>query len=376
MAGQTVSIRQPRTPDRKLRSSCNSCGNAKVRCDRQQPECRRCKANGTQCVYGASRRFGRPPGRRTSVTTTPVGDKALSEAITQPAEHVNCINSPSTALSTVPSHPQPSPPLDLGFLDPQLLGQEWGQLQFSGNNIATSLPGPSATSYDPLTTLSRDISGAHSCALEPYEIFANLICPAKDMHPPESNSDHVAVNLDQVLHCNRKAIDRLIPLLKCPCSASTHRLMVHASIISRILMWYQQAAGWASGSSGSTAREFIDLDDNGASGTFPSLARLGRDADDLTRATGYVVIAVPPSLGTFGIEDENMQARIGNQLILSEVEKMSGLIEVLGSHIPFNSSSPGNSVTGMHALVAAWIRKEHSDLVNYLKVRCAALDGL
>lgn len=51
----------------KLRSSCDGCGVAKVRCDRGQPGCSRCTMLGSTCVYGPSRRFGKPPRKRPGV---------------------------------------------------------------------------------------------------------------------------------------------------------------------------------------------------------------------------------------------------------------------------------------------------------------------
>src|ERR1700712_5118293 len=48
----------------KLRSSCNCCGTAKVKCDRVQPECGRCASLSLTCVYGLSRQSGKPPRKR------------------------------------------------------------------------------------------------------------------------------------------------------------------------------------------------------------------------------------------------------------------------------------------------------------------------
>src|SRR6187551_751594 len=45
----------------KLRSSCDACGETKVKCDRAQPECSRCVEAGVPCVYGPSRNRGKPP---------------------------------------------------------------------------------------------------------------------------------------------------------------------------------------------------------------------------------------------------------------------------------------------------------------------------
>ncbi|KAL6405872.1 hypothetical protein AUP68_11012 [Ilyonectria robusta] len=52
----------PKRPGQpKLRTSCDQCGAAKVKCDRGQPECGRCVFHGRTCVYGVSRKMGKPP---------------------------------------------------------------------------------------------------------------------------------------------------------------------------------------------------------------------------------------------------------------------------------------------------------------------------
>ena len=51
-------------PQRKLRASCDSCTGSKVRCDKEQPSCRRCITAGMTCVYGVSRKHGRQVHRR------------------------------------------------------------------------------------------------------------------------------------------------------------------------------------------------------------------------------------------------------------------------------------------------------------------------
>ena len=40
----------------RLRASCNACNESKVRCSQRKPTCTRCERNGTECVYGLSRR--------------------------------------------------------------------------------------------------------------------------------------------------------------------------------------------------------------------------------------------------------------------------------------------------------------------------------
>jgi hypothetical protein len=43
----------------KLRASCDSCSEARVRCSRSQPSCDRCSKNNMTCEYGVSKRAGR-----------------------------------------------------------------------------------------------------------------------------------------------------------------------------------------------------------------------------------------------------------------------------------------------------------------------------
>ncbi|KAI2631803.1 hypothetical protein GGS21DRAFT_162722 [Xylaria nigripes] len=47
----------------KLRSACNACGEAKVRCSQGKPACTRCEKNGISCIYGLSRRSHRTAAR-------------------------------------------------------------------------------------------------------------------------------------------------------------------------------------------------------------------------------------------------------------------------------------------------------------------------
>ncbi|KAL2157558.1 hypothetical protein VTH06DRAFT_5935 [Thermothelomyces fergusii] len=88
---RTCTTRMPRQP--KLRASCDQCGASKLKCDRGQPECERCISHGIPCVYGVSRKMGKPrrdrqqaqPGaaptkdRRGRKSTSPgIGDRARS----------------------------------------------------------------------------------------------------------------------------------------------------------------------------------------------------------------------------------------------------------------------------------------------------------
>ncbi|KAF2662594.1 hypothetical protein K491DRAFT_686474 [Lophiostoma macrostomum CBS 122681] len=67
----------PRTP--KLRASCDCCAASKVKCSQDRPSCSRCASNGTICIYGISRKNGRPGrGRKRARDTPPPQERAAS----------------------------------------------------------------------------------------------------------------------------------------------------------------------------------------------------------------------------------------------------------------------------------------------------------
>ncbi|KAF9893655.1 hypothetical protein FE257_010967 [Aspergillus nanangensis] len=48
----------------KVRSTCNACQQAKIRCSHEKPSCRRCQKQNIPCIYSMSRRLGRPAKKR------------------------------------------------------------------------------------------------------------------------------------------------------------------------------------------------------------------------------------------------------------------------------------------------------------------------
>ncbi|PVI04612.1 hypothetical protein DM02DRAFT_518479, partial [Periconia macrospinosa] len=57
-SGDDTASRARKQP--KLRSTCDACISAKIRCSRDMPQCFRCQIYKINCVYSLSRRMGRP----------------------------------------------------------------------------------------------------------------------------------------------------------------------------------------------------------------------------------------------------------------------------------------------------------------------------
>mgnify|MGYP002718879558 CR=1 FL=1 len=52
-------------PNQKMRTTCNACQQAKIRCSHTYP-CERCESHGYECVYSISQPLGRPAKRKTN----------------------------------------------------------------------------------------------------------------------------------------------------------------------------------------------------------------------------------------------------------------------------------------------------------------------
>jgi hypothetical protein len=387
----------------KLRSSCDSCGTAKVKCDRKQPECCRCTKLGLVCIYGLSRQFGKPTRKRPAKCPEAAArfkkraahvDEIYSVPTVLDYAQIQSLNEPRRLESSITSSEMPSSAPGLTntlrmdeqyqfsseFLTPSFLN-DWPQLDSFGLDIEIPLfPNSSSTVTRPKApALDRD----HSCPRESYEILRDLICLSPDLHAPEADSGPVSAQLDQVLRCTRNAIDRLTRLLGCPCARSGHRVMVHASIISRILLWYQQAVGWTCIDTRSL-QPFELVNSSSSSSESPSSLApyqtlVGSDTAStpstptLAESTGFIVENVPVSMGSFSIEDQNLQAALRDQLVLSEL-KRAGILIHLFSGTSKDTCEASSRGMDLHTHLGAWLQSEHSRTIRVLTMRISALN--
>ena len=115
------------------------------------------------------------------------------------------------------------------------------------------------------STLLQPVSSkGHDCFREAYDILGSLSFhrlnnahSISESPPPGSASTTAStanlVPLDHVLRLNRETSERLGRLLTCSCAGFPQLTMLYASIISQVLIWYQQAAGCTQSASWSPA---------------------------------------------------------------------------------------------------------------------------
>lgn len=426
-------VRQP-----KLRSSCDGCGAAKLKCDKARPQCGRCVSNGISCVYGVSRKMGRLPGRIKPNTDS----TSIRQASPMDMDNVDCrsdtdgrngnpednmmldlgslpdVNHPIAPWSMPDDssesfmygiYPEGSPMSSLTLFDfdfnidaidgiDRLLSatsqtshtEDPSKLIFhSSNNAQEQSPIPPSAKKYPCSISDGDFrrcTAAHHCDRDAYKILENLssIKPGSNQSvslPQDTNCVDNQVPLDHVLRLNREASECLSRLLSCPCAKIPRLTFLYASIICRILTWYQKATTITQNGlrNSTTAPYHISLEDSSSSlasipwsgHNTPSSITPKPTTKTYLQSSELTVIPTKMALGAFNIDDHRVQTAVNVQLVLGEMRRTERLIDQLTSR-PSSRPHPGEEFPsgGFENLcrgLESWLRGEHSRIVNTLR---------
>lgn len=419
---------------RKLRSSCDRCGAAKLRCDRSQPECTRCLSVGIACVYGVSRKAGKPPRNNRDR----LDDNANS-----------CCGSTGGTGGTGGSAGNGIVPSSGSVSSPGLdnVSTAWGKMDgyhnslltsvhvldaFRDNSIDLSLPAFTSLEFDDNLSANHEtepISTLGSPELEPYTTPAEQTKPSRiqvdesiyfnsEFMLPRSSKDHNCCReahdilgglsllnpdiasstsrsaadstsaisgttnclpLDHILRLNRESSEQLGYLLACSCARYPHLALLYASIISRIMIWYEQAATCSQRASWSPEVAAADtvlchLSPSGyMTGSLSSWSSstVNTGSAGTPTLTGATAIAVTPThmtMGSFDIDDKQVQTALRTQLLLGEIRRTSHLIQLFASR----SSSDIDEFTfggvdSLYKSLSSWLRIEHVRITDIIQ---------
>ena len=254
-------------------------------------------------------------------------------------------------------------------------------------------------------------SNGHDCSREAYRILSELSLHSLDdaqslpeslseSRPPGSASTSTnttnRVPLDHVLRLNREAGERLGRLLTCSCAASPHLALLYASIISQILVWYQQAAGCAQSTSWSpaditldTASQSMSLTESwpssgsgsgAGSSTWSSTAASTLNTGGATstptlgQVTGLAVTPAKMAIGTFNVDDSGIQTALKIQLLSGEMRRAGQLIDQFALHdsgvghcLTTGEYTFGGVNSSLYQSLVAWLKSEHSRIASMMK---------
>lgn len=443
----------PRRPP-KLRSSCDACGAAKVRCDKTQPRCGRCVAGGLNCVYGLSRKFGKAPRKKPPVDTNVPGE-TIPRPLAQNAQQQQQQHQQQSSLSCCPDYRHLSGATRPVKYEPQsaVSSNNYGledslmaMTSYAGHDMFLRSPDTMDSFGDhfsfPDTTHNPTLGSdpRQHGTVDPLELtftsssdfqsFAEWIHPDDLMHTPESqthdgadpassmpmhhssasissleshsthglpdtsllqtdshschklayatleglsfrndslaNGEHLTQTMDKVLNRNKQAVNSMHQLLQCPCSKSPHLAMLYASITSKILMWYQLAAG--------CTKPTTSWDYFSSLGNQPTPPLSASSSPSMTFVTptspvaaqnNFVVTPMQFSVGAFSVDDESAQEALRKQLLLSELKKAGNLIDLLS--IQGRDELASGEVNDIYSALGTWLKCELNRTIASLK---------
>ena len=416
----------------KLRSSCDRCGAAKLKCDRGQPSCGRCIPLGLKCVYGVSRKMGKPPREKLRISRKPSTLNEDAGSIDRERSNDSICSSGTGSVGNGTAHSSGSFP---SFTD---LPSTWGSVESYPDGLMTSFDVPDASHGDLLgpslpDIMSLDFSGqllptqgspkfdsysppaaqtmasqkpidecmeskntlmpladskGHDCSQEAHDILSSLsflkldktysIAQLTQGPPSTTVSNSHRVPFDHILRLNRESSDRLGRLLTCYCAKWPHHALLYSSIISLVLARYEEAAGCthkASWSPVAAAADTISRHESlsGSQSPWSTTAASMIDIGDpsIPTYTGGTALAVTPThmaMGSFNIDDQQVQAALRIQLLLGELRRTGSLIDLFRSSSGVDQST-FNGVDGLYKSLSSWLNKEHSRIADVMRSR-------
>lgn len=163
-------------PRLEFRASCDPCAASKVRCTKEQHGCSRCVQHGLKCVYGRSRRKGKPPSNKFSFAQSPPRDTPLSPPapLSPQARPVVPTPSSSWAAGQHPSHHQSNFNYNCTWSRSPMFPTASYQDQTLGNVMTTEWERRTPNSLTPHQSLPDDNSAPQMPTNSGYMSWQNL----------------------------------------------------------------------------------------------------------------------------------------------------------------------------------------------------------
>ncbi|OGM43341.1 hypothetical protein ABOM_008686 [Aspergillus bombycis] len=335
----------------KLRASCDFCALSKVKCDRGQPHCVRCIKSGIACNYSESRRIGKAwhhcaSSRSNSFTTQDTRRK--QEAISQhpqkggtyqdcrtPSTSDNAMSpydpyqssnyaTPFSMFHTLPSpasesaigsqtHIGPYPCLDgtaAPFRSPESADMSLPDLLHVARLQTNEMGGECPA--DPRGNPSWDaIMAEHAigvgesgdCITRAASVLQSMRGPRiscmRSRTPPLNHPQ----SLDATLDDGRTAMETVKEILACPCAQGLRIALLLVLIIQQVLESYQTLL---------TQQHETSQDESPLS-------------------MGLSTYDTPMAIGSYLLDNE-LRSKIIAQVLLSELEKIGSILNVLARH--------------------------------------------
>lgn len=205
---------------------------------------------------------------------------------------------------------------------------------------------------------------SHNCQKLAYSTLESLSFRQESLGL--AKGEPLTQTMDKVLSRNKQAVNNMHQLLKCSCSKSPHLAMLYASITSKILMWYQLAAGCTKPTT--SWDYFASLGSQPtpplSASSSPSMAFV-QPGSPVTQTNQFVVTPMQFSVGAFSIDDESAAEALRKQLLLSELKKTGNLIDLLS--LQGRDEINTGEVNDIYSALGTWLKCELNRTIASLK---------
>ncbi|KAL6705908.1 hypothetical protein ACN47E_006187 [Coniothyrium glycines] len=160
-------------------------------------------------------------------------------------------------------------------------------------------------------------------------------------------------SLDSVLAITKSAVQSVMQLLGCSCASDPHLAMLYSSITSKILMWYQIAAGI-----GSAAPSYTSNSSYASSpSTSTSSSPLSTPGSEIEMSFGIQM--QPLRFGTYEF-GELAQEKLRRQVVARELKNCSLLVDA----IAYWTGDGQAQAEFLYDVLGAWLKSEYHRIVT------------
>ncbi|KAL5373466.1 hypothetical protein DPSP01_012708 [Paraphaeosphaeria sporulosa] len=349
----------------KLRSSCDACSAAKVKCDSQVP-CERCRDNAVHCFYSPSRRHGKQPWAKrvasqhqrlqSTMHVHPSQAPSMGSFLAfQPNPGGGTFTMPSVLPPGVPTSQMNSTPFVNGPADGTSADHSFNvtnNLQFQDPWLGVSASAAPAHSSSPASTSTLTMSEAsmspllepafqppvHDCEAKALAMLHSLHMKSAEHPTSGTHSSQQLPPLDKILHTNRMAVSTLGDLLQCHCAQQPHLALLYMATISKALFWYRLAINLSFKSSTQLhGVRHEPLSPQSHTGPF-SMSPGPNTTTSATNTMSNQIKEIPRGrarsntiqIGSFDLEEED-EAILVRSVVVTEVKKVARLVDFMRS---------------------------------------------
>jgi hypothetical protein len=234
------------------------------------------------------------------------------------------------------------------------------------NPMDYGMPAPTTDSYFPNVTppespkgsnpfsnsLGANISmpASHCCYTLAYSTLETLQFPTPEETESQSAEQR---SLDSILCITKTAVQNVTQLLSCRCASDPHLAMLYSSIVSRIITWYQIAAGLKPTTSNSPSTPALSM-----MSSSPSTASFSDFSSPLSTpsstSSSFNIKLQPLKIGQFEFDEADQEA-FRRTVVQRELKKCGGLVDAIAN---WRSGASSEQAEFLYDILGAWLKSE------------------